>query len=70
MPDKDGYWLMKSIRQLPAAQGGATPSVAVTAYATEREKDQAIGAGFTAHLGKPFDPDRLVATLSKIATRH
>jgi len=70
MPNKDGYWLMKSIRKLPAAQGGSTPSVAVTAYATERERDQAIGAGFTAHMGKPFDPDRLVVTLSKIATRH
>jgi signal transduction histidine kinase len=70
MPDRDGYWLMKSIRQLPASQGGAIPSVAVTAYATEREKDDAIGAGFTEHMGKPFDPDRLVATLSKIAARH
>ena len=70
MPERDGYWLMRSIRALPPSQGGTIPSVAVTAYATLRERDDAIGAGFTAHMGKPFDPDRLVATLSKIATSH
>ncbi len=70
MPERDGYWLMRSIRALPAAQGGQIPSVAVTAYATLTERDDAIGAGFTTHMGKPFDPDRLAATLSKIAIRH
>jgi signal transduction histidine kinase len=70
MPEHDGYWLMRSIRALPPSQGGAIPAVAVTAYATLRERDDAKAAGFDAHMGKPFDPERLAVTLSKIATRH
>jgi CheY-like chemotaxis protein len=69
MPGQDGYSLMRSIRRLPAASGGTIPAVAVTAYATLRERDDAIAAGFTAHMGKPFDLDRLVSTISKIASR-
>ena len=69
MPGEDGYSLMRSIRRLPAAKGGTIPAVAVTAYATLRERDDAIAAGFTAHMGKPFDPDRLVSTISEIARR-
>jgi len=69
MPGQDGYSMMRSIRQLPAERGGAIPAIAVTAYATLRERDDAINAGFTAHMGKPFDPDRLVATISKLAQR-
>jgi CheY-like chemotaxis protein len=69
MPDQDGYSMMRSIRLLPADRGGAIPAIAVTAYATLRERDDAINAGFTAHMGKPFDPDRLVATISKITQR-
>jgi CheY-like chemotaxis protein len=67
MPGEDGYALMRSIRRLPADRGGAVPAIAVTAYATVRERDDALNAGFTAHMGKPFEPDRLVATISKIA---
>jgi signal transduction histidine kinase len=67
MPGEDGYSLMRSIRLLPADQGGAIPAIAVTAYATLRERDDALNAGFTAHMSKPFDPDRLVATISKLA---
>lgn len=69
MPEQDGYSLMRSIRALPAKDGGGIPSIAVTAYATLRERDEALGAGFDAHMGKPFDSDRLALTISKIAAR-
>ena len=70
MPGEDGYSLMRAIRLLPADRGGTVPAIAVTAYATLRERDDALNAGFTAHMGKPFEPDRLVATISKIAQRR
>ena len=69
MPEQDGYSLMRSIRGLPANEGGRIPSIAVTAYATLREREDAIGAGFDAHMGKPFNPDKLAATLAQIAKR-
>jgi signal transduction histidine kinase len=70
MAEHDGYSLMRSIRRLPGDQGGTIPAVAVTAYATLRERDDALQAGFTAHMGKPFDPERLVATISRITNRR
>jgi CheY-like chemotaxis protein/anti-sigma regulatory factor (Ser/Thr protein kinase) len=67
MPNEDGYSLMRSIRKLPHDAAARIPAIAVTAYASLRERDDAIAAGFTAHLGKPFDPDRLIATLAELA---
>ena len=69
MPGTDGYALMRAIRRLSDKDGGSIPAIAVTAYATPRERDDALGAGFNAHMGKPFDPDRLVVTISKLANR-
>jgi CheY-like chemotaxis protein len=68
MPNEDGYSLMRSVRNLPPdVIARAIPAIAVTAYASLRERDDAIAAGFTAHLGKPFDPDKLIATLAALA---
>ena len=67
MPNEDGYSLMRSVRKLPESATAKIPAIAVTAYASLRERDEALAAGFTAHLGKPFDPDRLIATLAELA---
>ena len=67
MPHEDGYSLMRSIRSLPQDAVARIPAIAVTAYASLRERDDAIAAGFTAHMGKPFDPDRLIELLASIA---
>ena len=67
MPDQDGYSLIRAIRSLPEDGGGTIPAVAVTAYAALHDRDDALGAGFTAHLGKPLDPDRLIEVLAAIA---
>ena len=31
MPERDGYWLIRALRSLPASDGGAIPAVALTA---------------------------------------
>ncbi|NUO49917.1 MAG: response regulator [Polyangiaceae bacterium] len=70
MPDEDGYSLMRRIRSLPRAEGGWVPSMALTAFTREEDRSQAIGAGFTTHIGKPVNPEALasaVANLSEIA---
>ncbi len=70
MPDEDGYSLMRRIRRLPRTEGGWVPSMALTAFTREEDRSQAIGAGFTTHIGKPVNPEALasaVANLSEIA---
>src|SRR5262249_45356786 len=38
---------------------GPIRAIAVTAYTTLRERQEALAAGFDAHLAKPLDPDQL-----------
>lgn len=67
MPEMDGYMLMQQIRALPPDQGGKVPAIALTAYAGEVDKNQAIAAGFQQHIPKPIEPDQLVQAVAKLA---
>jgi CheY-like chemotaxis protein len=69
MPEQDGYALMRAIRSLPERTRSRVPAVAVTAYATTRERDQAFEAGFDAHAAKPLDPDDLVVLVANAARK-
>jgi CheY-like chemotaxis protein len=64
MPEQDGYSLIRALRSLPESRGGQVPAIAVTAYASLRERDQAIVAGFDYHLSKPVEPEELVTTVA------
>jgi PAS domain S-box-containing protein len=67
LPDVDGYDLMHRIRALPVNAGGATPAIALTAYARTEDRTRAFRAGYQAHLAKPIEAAELVATISSIA---
>ena len=64
MPGRDGLSLIRAVRSLPASSGGATPAIAVTAYASLRERADVLDAGYTGHLPKPVAPDQLIAMIS------
>jgi PAS domain S-box-containing protein len=70
MPEMDGYMLLKQIRSLPPEQGGQIPAIALTAYAGEGNEEQAISAGFQAHISKPIDPAQLITTIANLAINH
>ncbi|MDZ8069345.1 MAG: ATP-binding protein [Nostoc sp. DedQUE08] len=61
MPEMNGYMLIRQIRTLGLEQGGQIPAIALTAYAGELDRQQAIAAGFQRHVPKPIDPETLVA---------
>jgi len=66
MPAIDGYMLLKQVRSLSPEQGGQVPAIALTAYAGELDRQQAIAAGFQTHLAKPVEPDRLVSAIASL----
>lgn len=66
MPDEDGYSLMERVRALEAGTGEAVPAIALTAYTRSQDQARALAAGFTAHLGKPVEPDVLLATIIRV----
>lgn len=67
MPEEDGYSLLRRIRALERSQGSQpVPAVALSAFARDRDRNQAFEAGFQEHLAKPVEPERLVAAISSL----
>ncbi len=64
MPDQDGYSLIREVRGMPAGVGGNIPAIAVTAYATLREREEALDAGFNGHVAKPVNPHELIVAIA------
>ncbi len=69
MPDQDGFELIRRIRRLPAERGGNTPAVALTGYATAKDRERAIAEGFQTHLAKPIEPAELVNAIVELKGR-
>ncbi len=69
MPRVDGYELIRRVRRLPAASGGATPAAALTAFALPEDRQRALTAGYQLHLVKPVAPEDLVLAIIELQ-RH
>lgn len=60
MPGEDGYSLMRRVRALGSAEGGAVPAIALSAFTRAEDRLAALRAGFSLHIGKPVFPADLV----------
>ncbi len=65
MKEKDGYSLIRSIREKDKLEGTFLPAVVLTAYPQKRV--EALEAGFQDVILKPFEPDELVALVAKLS---
>jgi CheY-like chemotaxis protein len=70
MPDEDGYSFIGRVRALPHSEGGGTPAAALTAYAREEDRRQALAAGYQMHIAKPIGAGQLVTMIAKLAGRE
>lgn len=70
MPDMDGYSLMHQIRQHHPDQSQKIPAIALTAYAGEIDRQQALTAGFQHHIAKPIEPDLLIQTIRALVENN
>lgn len=64
MPVMDGLTLVRHLRNLPSYRG--VPLLVLTTEATTERKLEGKAAGATGWLVKPFNPDRLLATVAKV----
>jgi PAS domain S-box-containing protein len=65
MPGEDGYRLIERIRDLPG-DASRIAAIAVTAYASEGDKQRALAAGFNLFVPKPVTPDALVKAADRL----
>lgn len=70
MAGESGYDLIRRVRALPPKYGGGVPALALTAYASAADKQRALSAGFTAHTGKPADPQELVRLMVELCRKR
>jgi len=68
MPGMDGYEATKAIRAMPDGYFKTVPIIALTASAMTEIRDQAIAAGMTDFISKPFQPDELNAAIVKYSS--
>jgi PAS domain S-box-containing protein len=66
MPGEDGLDLIAKIRSLSPDAGGSVLAAAVTAYAREEDRQNALAAGFHTHLSKPIEPSHLAKVINRL----
>jgi CheY-like chemotaxis protein len=67
MPDEDGYSLIRKLRAEEQKQSqDRLPAIAVTADASSCDREQAIIAGYDAHIAKPVDPEELAHAIANV----
>lgn len=64
MPEMDGLELIRRLRANAAY--GATPILMLTTESDSEKKNDGRAAGATGWLVKPFNPEKLVQTVSKV----
>jgi CheY-like chemotaxis protein len=67
MPGKDGYSLIRFMRNKEANSGGFIPAIALTSYVYPEGFITAMDAGFQEVICKPFEADELIATVANLA---
>ncbi|MEL6321200.1 MAG: response regulator [Cyanobacteria bacterium J06626_14] len=66
MPRRDGYDFLRTVRSLPDQRLCNVPAIALTAYAREEDRQQAIAAGYQKHVAKPFDIAEIVSIVHQL----
>ena len=68
MPDMDGLQLIKDLRRRVGLR--TIPAIALTGYASQKDVEAAIAAGFNLHLTKPIDPAELTAAVERLLSQE
>jgi two-component system, chemotaxis family, CheB/CheR fusion protein len=69
MPEEDGYSLMQKVQTLATEAGGKIIAIALTAYASDKERQKAIDSGFDKHIAKPVQPIQLALIIADLIAK-
>lgn len=68
MPGVDGCEFMRKVRSIPNL--ASIPAIALTGATLDRDIQNALTSGFTAHLVKPVDPADLSQKIENLTSRR
>lgn len=66
MPEMDGHMLVREMRRRTSLPNYQIPAIALTAYAGESDRQQAIAAGFQCHIAKPVNADEVITLIIQL----
>ena len=69
MPDEDGYEFIRKLRALPPDKGGQTPAIALTGYASRKDRERALESGYQQHMAKPIEQADMIAAIAALIGR-
>ncbi|MDO5483890.1 MAG: ATP-binding protein, partial [Desulfovibrionaceae bacterium] len=70
MPEVDGYEATRRIRRMSAPRARSIPIIAMTADVFREDIARCHAAGMSGHIGKPIDPDAMLAALRRHCSRQ
>jgi PAS domain S-box-containing protein len=65
LPGRDGYDLIRRVRQFEDEGARHLPVIALTAFARAEDRQKMLDAGFDLHLGKPLKPHVLLEAIAR-----
>jgi CheY-like chemotaxis protein len=51
------------------AKGDAVPAIALTGYASRKDRERALGSGYQQHLAKPIEQADMIAAIAALVGR-
>ena len=69
MPGQDGYDHIRTIRSTECKDNALLPAVALTAYASAKDRTDALVAGFQEHMTKPVEPAALIKVIAALVKK-
>ena len=70
MPQMDGLEATRAIRSSGHPDAGTIPIIAMTAKAFAEDEEKCLAAGMNAHLAKPLEMDKVVATIARLTEKN
>ena len=67
MPDEDGLSFVRSLKK--DGEHARIPAIALTAYASTRDRKEALEAGYCEHVAKPAPPYQLARVIAAAVRR-
>ena len=66
LPDGSGLELLPRLRSCSSSPQADIPAIAISGSVYEDDIARCLAVGFSAHVAKPFDEDRLLAVIAEV----